>query len=189
PTEFLTFWSQTRGNFWRCIRDTPHEVAKQNVIAGFAWALALVNIRHPAIVTAFLNLVGSNLEIQDAIVNGFSSALLVWRDSQPGEQYLRDFVEYQPGTSAGRVSQLWKTYVQEPWSYVAQKQMKPNSMGKIFHYQPLSEIMALVQDRRSSAGQPGGTHQTTGPSLRGEGVTGMQDFMELFMIRPISALL
>src|SRR4029077_19677439 len=58
PTEFLTFWSQTRGNFWRCIRDTPHEVAKQNVIAGFAWALALVNIRHPAIVAAFLNLVG-----------------------------------------------------------------------------------------------------------------------------------
>src|SRR4029077_143748 len=103
--------------------------------------------------------------------------------------YLRDFVEYQPGQSAGRVSQLWKTYVQEPWSYVAQKQMKPNSMGKIFHYQPLSEIMALVQDRRSSAGQPGGTHQTTGPSLRGEGVTGMQDFIELFMIRPISALL
>ncbi len=159
PTEFLTFWVQSRENFWKCVHKAPHGAAKQNVIAGFAWALVLVNIRHPAIVAAFLNLEGNNMDIQDAIVNGFCSALLVWRDSQPDE-FLRDFVGYQPGTTAGHASQLWKTYVQEPWSDISQKQMKPHSIGKIFQYQPLSKIMTLIEDGSPRTDHTGAIYQS-----------------------------
>ena len=160
PTEFLAFWVQSRENFWRCVHEAPHEVARQNVIAGFAWALALVNIRHPAIVASFLTLEGGNMDIQDDIVNGFCSALLVWRNSQPDEQPLHDFVEYEPGAVAGRASQLWNACVREPWGRISQKQIDPRGMGKIFQYQPLSEIMTLIADRPPLTGHSAAIHQT-----------------------------
>jgi hypothetical protein len=191
PTEFLVFWGQSRENFRKCVHEAPHDVARQNVIAGFAWALALVNIRHPAIVAAFLDLEGGNMDIQDGIVNGFCSALLVWRDSQTeDEQSLRDFVEYQPGAIAGRASQLWKTYVREPWSHISQKQVKPRGMGKIFQYQPLSEIMALIESRPPLTGRPDAIHQAAaGRAGKAEGMAGMENFLELFMVRPVSSLI
>lgn len=60
----------------------PHEQSRRNCVAGLAWAVTLVNIRHPHVIEKFLNR-NAHLVNSDAFANGVTSALTLWQAWAP----------------------------------------------------------------------------------------------------------
>jgi len=119
-----------------CLKEVPHELGKRNAIAGFSWALALVNIRHPEIVAEFLNRHATQVPYPEAIVNGFCSALLIWRDAQPRQRHVDDFVDVSRGSSNLPLRRIWAKYVAEPWTQtLCEHRWDEGKMGLLFRYQ------------------------------------------------------
>lgn len=114
--------------------------ARLNAVAGVAWALALVNIRHPATVAWRL---GSEMtpDTQDAAANGVASATVLWRDTVGDETVLRRFVGYRREAAVAGIngySRLVADAVD-----LAQREIYPllhreMRLGEIFRYRPVS---------------------------------------------------
>ncbi len=109
---FLPSHVLPRSDAWRRAlektqREAPHDAGRRNALAGFAWALALVNIRHPEVVESFL---ASHLdEISDrrAFADGIRSALVVWYGSNRREAILEGFLGHRPRRSVAADWQQW----------------------------------------------------------------------------------
>ena len=95
--------------------EPPHEEGRRNAIAGLAWAITLVNLRHPEILEDFL--MGHTRQARQAagaaLADGISSAVAVWCDAVgPGEVHLRAFLDHRPGGPAA--GETWRRLVVEP---------------------------------------------------------------------------
>ena len=91
--------------------EPPHEEGRRNAIAGLAWAVTLVNLRHPEVLEDFL--VSHAQQAASALANGISSAVAVWCDAAgPGEVHLRAFLDHRPGDPAA--GEIWRRLVVEP---------------------------------------------------------------------------
>ena len=49
--------------------EAPHEIGRQNIISGLAWAITLVNMRHPAVMERLITEHQGELD-KDAFANG-----------------------------------------------------------------------------------------------------------------------
>jgi len=95
-----------------CRAEPPHEVARRNAAAGFAWAVTLVNLRSPAVVESFL---GHHLEggdPGDPVAQGVVSALLLWHETTHGSRELRQFLGH---VAAPERRALWQGVVRGPF--------------------------------------------------------------------------
>jgi len=93
PTNFATFGSAHARVVQSAIQEAPGLEARRNIIAGLVWAIALVNIRHSAVLKNLLRAT-RDIETPEALINGITSALMVWKHMVPGDaaflpQYLR----------------------------------------------------------------------------------------------------
>jgi hypothetical protein len=129
--------------------EAPRTFAWLNTLAGLAWAVTLVNIRHPAILETFLTRHGDVLAANDAFSTGVSAALLIWCDIDRGDSYLRAFLQYQPDPVHPRLAQLWDRQVREPSEEALQRYYvvlkARHGLGEIFRYQPLSALVNRLQ--------------------------------------------
>ena len=146
PLQSVAFWPVRWSGLDMCMREPPHSQGRSNAIAGFVWALTLVNIRQPEIVAAFLKYRGKDLQDRQAFINGLCSALLAWRDVQPDEQHVAEFLAYHPRSSITLLDGLWKNCVQEPSAQLFQSdesQLSPNDVGRLFCYQSFADLLYL----------------------------------------------
>ena len=137
PTNFLP-----DGNSGRAVKMTsqepPHELGRRNALAGLAWAITLVNIRHPEILESFLKHHGDQLDDSDAFINGVSSAVIIWRDSTADDPSLEAFCNHQPDSSDTTLVERWEQMVRHPCLralehiYTALKARR--RLGEVFHY-------------------------------------------------------
>jgi hypothetical protein len=98
----------------RVHRELPAGPARRNATAGLAWALTLVNTRHPDVVAVALERTAT--EIADpaeatAVANGISSALLVWHDLVGLDAHLAAFLAHRPEPPCDA---LWRDLVAAP---------------------------------------------------------------------------
>ncbi|MGH8067241.1 MAG: hypothetical protein ACRERE_18795, partial [Candidatus Entotheonellia bacterium] len=134
---------------WRGIEmaqeEAPHRSGRLNALGGLAWALTLVNIRHPAILEVFLKRYGDVLAANDAFATGVSSSLMIWHDMARGDPYLRAFLQYQPDPSHPRPVQVWHSQVREPSHAALQRYygvlQARHGLGEIFRHQALSALV------------------------------------------------
>jgi hypothetical protein len=141
PTNFPPFRSAPWQGLKRCQQEPPHVVGKRNAVAGFAWALTLVNIRQPEIMAAFLRHHEQQITENDAFANGLCSALMIWRDSSPGDPHLDDFHRYQPPPVSAPV---WNRHVRPCCDWALQNYPSFKARGRsseLFRYQELSRPM------------------------------------------------
>jgi hypothetical protein len=62
---------------------------RENMLSGLGWATALVNVRHPEVVAfAFRTLAEGDVP-REAFEMGAASALVIWRENDPGNSWLR----------------------------------------------------------------------------------------------------
>jgi hypothetical protein len=97
-----------------CMSEPPHEAGRSNAVAGLAWALTLVNIRHPEIMVAFLRHHGEQMADSEAFANGVCSAMIVWRDAAPNDRHLDALRRHAPDRSSASLLELWHRYVRRP---------------------------------------------------------------------------
>lgn len=139
PTNFLPYRSAPWKGWEMCLNEPPHKLGKHNAVAGFAWALTLVNLRQPEIMASFLKHHGRQLTESDAFANGVGSAIVIWRDSAPNDQFLNAFHRYQPDAS---LADLWDRYVKQSCDRALQYDSTvktKNGIGGLFRYRPSAE--------------------------------------------------
>jgi hypothetical protein len=98
-----------------CMSETPTALARRNALAGFSWAMTLVNIRHPQILGLFLRHHAAGLAAPDAFINGVYSSAVVWQHSIPrADANLEALCHYQPGPSDGFLPGVWENLIGQP---------------------------------------------------------------------------
>jgi len=137
----LPRWSAPGQGFEMCLQ-SPHELGKLNALAGFAWAMTLVNLRHPEIIASWLDRYGP-IVTSDAVANGISSALLVWAFSAPDDHLIRALGQYQPAGGNSILARAWENQVQQSSHRVlkCRTYKAAPEIAKIFRYQPLAQFV------------------------------------------------
>jgi len=137
----LPRWNGPGQGFEMCFQ-SPHEVGRLNAISGFAWAMTLVNLRHPEIIASWLEHY-SGMITDDAAATGIFSALLVWACSAPDDHLLRALSQHQPAGGNSVRLRAWEGQVlQSAQLALHYRRLKATpEIAKIFRYQPLARFM------------------------------------------------
>jgi hypothetical protein len=135
PSNFSPHRNAPWKGFIACLHEADSPSQRRNAVAGFAWALTLVNIRHPAVMAAFLRHHGTALHEEAAFYNGVCSALTIWRISSGTDDDLARLGRYNPASTAqletwkkliGRACEEVMANSGSGWNY-----LEP---GKLFRY-------------------------------------------------------
>jgi len=148
PVNFLPYLSMPWQGYEMCLRETPNDVARRNAVAGFAWAMTLVNLRHPVVLGTFLEQHAERLAVHDAFSSGIFSALVIWRACAPRDTSISDLLQYQPDGFNPQLHHFWETQVR--CIAEAALHFPQNNMSRItglFRYRPLAESRMLSESR------------------------------------------
>jgi len=112
PMHLLPWSGGCRRAFAKARSEPPHEAGRRNATAGLAWAVTLVNVRSPEVAEVSLAGCGEEPDVEQAVANGVSSALLVWRQWAGEDRLLDRFLAHRPPTAER--AQRWRRRVVEP---------------------------------------------------------------------------
>jgi hypothetical protein len=140
------------GSIWHAVRMIRHAVpddrAWLNVMAGLAWGVTMVNIRHPQIVANLLQYHGAQLAADDGFANGVVSSLMMRYDTTPDAPFITPYYQYQPDPTELRLVQLWHNQIQQPSAVALQEyypRLKRNQrLGEIFRYHAFPDLMSRL---------------------------------------------
>jgi hypothetical protein len=82
PMNFITFGGSHERALRAAIDEAPTLEDRRNTVAGLAWAVTLVNIRHPGVLRSMLRAC-RGIRMPSAVTNGIVSALMVWKHMAP----------------------------------------------------------------------------------------------------------
>lgn len=124
PAEMLPRRRHWRRMLDRVEREAPPVAPRANALAGLAWALVLVNQRHPAVLEAFLGRHGDRLDAgwrddagneataRGAFASGVATACAVREQTSPGHPVGERFLSHRPASPA--LARRWRELVVEP---------------------------------------------------------------------------
>jgi|GEM_PF-62872 len=131
---------------------------QQSAMAGLAWAVVLVNMRHPEILETMLQNNIADSPFQDAFANGVASSILMRRDTTPDDPAIAPFCGHHPTNKC--VSSLWSRLVSLPCSEALKKYYpvlrEHHALEQVFRRQDLAALVAQLQ-RGSEIQQAGNT--------------------------------
>jgi hypothetical protein len=127
-----------------CERLAPHDLARDNMMAGVAWGMTMVNLKQPVVLEGFLQKHGLGFGDSDAFINGVTSSLIMRKDTTPDEEHIAALLRYEPASSDSRLETLWNRIFKQAAPkaldeyYPAIKQK--GRLGEIFRFQSLAEL-------------------------------------------------
>jgi hypothetical protein len=140
------------GSIWHAVGMIRQAVTTDhawlNAIAGLAWGVTMVNIRHPQIVANFVRYHGAPLAADDGFANGVASSIMMRYDTTPDAPFITPYYRYQPESADPQLIQLWQSQVQQPCVlalheyYPVLKQHQ--RLGEIFRYHSLPALVAQL---------------------------------------------
>lgn len=165
PAHALPYVGSARRSLAELEQATPDPPARSNALAGFAWALALVNIRRPEVVEGFLRQHRERFlptapaapatpatpadnagDFSAAVASGIASAVLVWHRSVGEDAWLGRFLAHAPDPADRQAVALWRRQVKEPCAAaleIARGARGPSiPWGSLFRYRPLGVLLA-----------------------------------------------
>lgn len=153
PINFIPFYGSIPHAANMIRHAAPDEDALYNALSGLAWGVAMVNIRHPAIVANWL---GQQPDLPaEAIGNGFASGLMMRNDTTPEAALATNFYQYQPGSEDRRLMDTWRKAVHQPCEDALQHQYpvlaENGQLGEIFRYRIFSELVAAPEENEGDA--------------------------------------
>ncbi len=89
--------------------EPPDELGRRNALAGLAFAVTLVNLRHPEVLAAYLAQLPAAAVWRSAFAEGVVAALRLWQNVHGAEEVLAAFVAGPAG------SPLWADLVAARW--------------------------------------------------------------------------
>ena len=127
---------------WRAVKrldqEAPNAAARRDVLSGLAWAITLVNMRHPIVMETFLRHHADLAWSDDAFTNGVTSSMMMRYDTTRDDTRLSSFLEHQPTDSA--VAAAWKSLITTPGEHALRvtygELAEVPSLEDLFHYRP-----------------------------------------------------
>ncbi|MBI3895849.1 MAG: hypothetical protein HY313_07935 [Acidobacteria bacterium] len=144
---------------WRAVQmcrlEAPHDLGRRNMVAGFAWAVTLVNMRFPVIMETLLQYHGQEFSEDDAFSNGVMSSVIMRYDTTPDDPHIVRFYQYKPAAVDQKIAALWERLVQMPCKQALQH-LGPvikdhRRIGEVFHYQDLSALIERLKKAESES--------------------------------------
>ena len=126
---------------WRAIRrlesEAPHDLAYRNALSGLAWALTVVNMRHPAVMEAFLRHHAELASANDAFVNGVTSSLMMRYDTTRDDGRIAPFIHHAPRGDEAAVP-TWRSLITAPCEHALRvtysELIQAPALEELFHY-------------------------------------------------------
>lgn len=127
---------------WRAIRrldaEAPHDLARRNILSGLAWAITVVNMRHPIVMETFLAHHGQVAAQNDAFTNGVTSSLMMRYDTTRDDARIAPFIHHDPADPA--VASLWRELITSPCNRALREDYgelcEHHRLEQLFHYRP-----------------------------------------------------
>lgn len=116
PTHFATFGSAHERALETAIREAPGVGERRNAVAGLVWAITLVNLRHTEVLRNLL-VAAEKARMPEAVINGITSALMLWKFMTPADSTLLPRY-FRPIPGPDHASELWAENVMRPVSRV-----------------------------------------------------------------------
>lgn len=135
---------------WRAVemgrKEALHDVARDNVLAGTAWALTLVNMRQPEVMAAFLeDHAPEIMPLRDAFANGVTSAVVMRYDTSPDDPNIENFRGFKPEGGEKRLAEYWEKLIRHSMDqaidryYPALRERR--KLDEVFRCQPLDALL------------------------------------------------
>lgn len=134
PTHALPNSGSHRRAFEKAWREPPDEAGGRNATAGLAWALTLVNLRHPEILAGVLRRPG-DVGSAEAFANGVASAVVVWHEIVGRDAQLEAFLAYRDPVPGGLWGDLVAGPGEEALQFFASRRQGPG-LAELFRFQP-----------------------------------------------------
>ena len=127
---------------WRMVaaldHEAPDEVARRDAFAGISWALTVVNMRNPIVMTAFLRHHRALAAGNDAFHNGVTSSLMMRWDTTRDDPYIDPFIHYDPPGGDAELVAAWRSLVSVPCDRALHKTygelQRAGALEELFHY-------------------------------------------------------
>lgn len=148
PTNFLPLGNGALRGLQMCLQGPPHSVGRLNAVAGFAWAMTLVNIRQPEIIAQFLQHHEQQITESAAFINGICSAMVIWHDSAPGSSDLDALACFTPVPPA---IPAWTKYVVRSCAKALeyyQPLKRISFLEAVFRYQTPNDLLQAIAARK-----------------------------------------
>jgi hypothetical protein len=128
---------------WRMIAkldtEAPHDLAYRNALSGMSWAIAVVNMRHPEVMEAFLRHHGALVSQHDAFSDGVTSSLMMRYDTTRDDANIEPFIHHEPAATDPS-SGWWRTLIADPCERALQvtygQLQRAGTLDELFHYRP-----------------------------------------------------
>jgi hypothetical protein len=125
------------------LNEPPHRIGRLNAVAGLAWPLTLVNIRHPYIMENFLKDSQHLLAASDAFSQGVSTAVMTWLESAPQDSALKAFINHRPSNLS--LTSIWKRQIRLPCQIAIDKHLPmlkfERRLDDLFRYTPMAHLL------------------------------------------------
>ncbi len=132
PTHALPNSGSHGRAFEKARREPPDEAGRRNATAGLAWALTLVNLRHPEVVAGVLR----RYRLGSAFANGVASAVVVWHEIVGRDAHLEAFLAYRGPDLGGRWNDLVAGPCEEALQSFASQLRRGPGLADLFRFQP-----------------------------------------------------
>ncbi|MEX1129034.1 MAG: hypothetical protein WD227_16240 [Vicinamibacterales bacterium] len=127
---------------WRAVtrlaQEVPAGLPYKNALAGISWAITVVNMRHPEVMSAFLRHHGDIAERDDAFRNGLTSSLLMRYDTTRDGTSISPFIHHEPVDPVAQAA--WHRFITTPCDDALRTtypQLKRSTtLEQLFHYRP-----------------------------------------------------
>ena len=95
-------------------REAPRGRERDNALAGLAWAVTMVNLRHPRVLEEHLRRQAAQDSGAAGFAHGVSSAVFAWHDLAPDDPLLASWRRHRPDPTGGELARLWRGQVSGP---------------------------------------------------------------------------
>lgn len=135
---------------WRAVemgrKEAPHDLARNNVLAGTAWALTLVNMRQPEVMATFLEEHGAELmPVREAFANGVASSVVMRYDTSPDDHNIEAFRTYRPGGADRRTAEYWEKLIKASMDKAIDRYhpalLQRRKLDEVFRFQSLDQLV------------------------------------------------
>lgn len=114
PSNYLPLVGSSRRAVEMAGREAFDEHGRRNALSGVAWALLLVNLRHPETIETILKQCESCVYDEEAFKNGVNSAAMIWRDSTVVDEHLEGLLRHRPDANDAHLVDRWHDLIKEP---------------------------------------------------------------------------
>jgi hypothetical protein len=144
PVNFVPGYGSIANAIRMSRQEATDESARNNTLAGIAWASTVVNMLHPEIMESFLEQHGDELQGLDAFANGVASSLIMRYDTTPDAPFINEFVDREPGGAGSHLASLWQKHIRTPGRDALDKYYPVlrdrGLLGEVFRYQSLADL-------------------------------------------------